>query len=71
MIDTTKDRTRMRCGQNLKHAHAAAAENDYELVDQTAGPHERDSGEAGSADRRSPPHEELGSRQALELMSDA
>lgn len=70
-MDTTKDRTRMRRSQNLKYARSAAAENDHEIVDQIAGPHETDRGEAGNTDRRGPPHEELGSRPALELMSDA
>ncbi len=70
-VDTTKDRTRMRRSQNLRHAHAAATENDHEIVDQTAGSHEGGSSEAGSADRRGPSHEELGSRQSLDLMSDA
>ncbi len=70
-MDTTKDHTRMRRSQNLKYAHSAAAEDDHEIVDQTAGPHERDGGEASTADRRGPPHEEVRSRLALELMSDA
>ncbi len=70
-MDTTKDRTRMRRGQNLRHARSAATENDHEIVDQTAGSHEGGSSEAGSADRRGPSHEEARSRQGLELMSDA
>ncbi len=70
-MDMTKDHTRLRRSQNLRHAHSAAAEHDDEGADPTAGPHETDSGEAGSADRRGPPHEALGSRPALALLSDA
>lgn len=70
-MDTTKDRTRLRRSQNLKHAHAAATENDREIVEQTAGSLEGGSSDAGSADRRGPSHEEARSRQGLELMSDA
>ncbi len=70
-MDTTKDRARLRRGQNLKHAHAAATENDHEIVDQTAGSREGGRSDAGSVDRRGPSHEEMRSRQGLELMSDA
>ncbi|MGI8688806.1 MAG: hypothetical protein ACR2M3_09535 [Thermomicrobiales bacterium] len=70
-MDTTKDHTRMRRSQNLKYARSAAVEDDHEIVDQTAGPDERNGGEASTADRRGPPHDELRSRPALALMSDA
>ncbi len=70
-MDMTKDRTRMRRSQNLRHAHSAATENDDEVTDQTASPHQWDSGEAGSADRRGPPHEEARSRQETGSMAKA
>ncbi len=70
-METTKDRARLRRGQNLKHAHAAATEDDHEIVGQTAASHEGGGSDAGSADHRGPSHEETRSRQGLELMSDA